>query len=212
MADKIQKKSSRAGASGSKEKILAAGLQEFAEHGLAGARVDQIAGRAGVNKAMIYYHFASKDNLYREVIRQNIITQLLSMRRHLEEGGDLPGLFAGASDTYYQLFSKQPQMVKIMLRELTNIEGEVSSEIINSIKGSKLPVQIMKIMSDGVEKGKLRDVDVLQAWVSFVSMNLGYILLSPFINRILDITDIEKFMAERKSAVVDLFLNGVLAK
>jgi len=46
------------------DKILKAALVEFAEYGLAGARVDRISKRAGVNKAMLYYHFSSKDNLY----------------------------------------------------------------------------------------------------------------------------------------------------
>jgi AcrR family transcriptional regulator len=49
----------------SPDRILAAAAAEFAERGFAGARVDRIARRARVNKAMIYYHFASKQRLYR---------------------------------------------------------------------------------------------------------------------------------------------------
>jgi TetR/AcrR family transcriptional regulator len=47
-----------------KEKILEAALTEFAERGFDGARVDRIASEAGVNKALIYYHFKSKEELY----------------------------------------------------------------------------------------------------------------------------------------------------
>jgi AcrR family transcriptional regulator len=47
-----------------KDKILTAALDEFAAKGFAGTRVDQIARAAGVNKAMIYYHFASKQELF----------------------------------------------------------------------------------------------------------------------------------------------------
>jgi len=43
-------------------KILDAAVQEFSVNGLAGARMDQIAAVAGVNKALLYYHFDSKDN------------------------------------------------------------------------------------------------------------------------------------------------------
>lgn len=50
-----------------KNKILAAALDEFAAKGFAGTRVDQIALAAGVNKAMIYYHFASKEDLFNEL-------------------------------------------------------------------------------------------------------------------------------------------------
>src|SRR5579863_3415174 len=45
-------------------RILDAALSEFALHGLAGARTERIASAAGVNKALLYYHFDSKEKLY----------------------------------------------------------------------------------------------------------------------------------------------------
>ena len=53
----------------SPDRILAAAALEFAERGYAGARVDRIARRARVNKAMSDYHFASKQGLYRALLR-----------------------------------------------------------------------------------------------------------------------------------------------
>src|SRR5881397_1660413 len=54
----------------SPEQILDAAALEFAERGYAGARVDRIARRAAVNKAMLYYHFKSKQRLYRTLLRR----------------------------------------------------------------------------------------------------------------------------------------------
>lgn len=51
-----------------KDKILEASLREFAEKGFDGARIDHIAKIAGVNKALIYYHFKSKEELYIAII------------------------------------------------------------------------------------------------------------------------------------------------
>ena len=48
--------------------ILEAAEGIFAEVGLAGARIDAIAGAAGINKAMLYYYFKSKEGLYRAVL------------------------------------------------------------------------------------------------------------------------------------------------
>ena len=50
--------------------ILAAARDEFAEHGLGGARVDRIAERAGLNKRLIYYYFTDKEQLFRAVLEQ----------------------------------------------------------------------------------------------------------------------------------------------
>jgi AcrR family transcriptional regulator len=55
-----------------KERILAAALDEFATKGFAGTRVDQIAQAAGVNKAMIYYHFAGKQELFDQLFQSEM--------------------------------------------------------------------------------------------------------------------------------------------
>jgi len=55
-----------------RERILAAALQEFSAKGLAGARVDRIARRARVNKRMLYHYFGNKDDLYREILRRKL--------------------------------------------------------------------------------------------------------------------------------------------
>src|SRR3954471_8702056 len=54
----------------SPDRILGAAAAEFAERGYAGARVDRIARRARVNKAMLYYHFGSKQSLYLALLRK----------------------------------------------------------------------------------------------------------------------------------------------
>ena len=54
----------------SPDRILAAAAVEFAARGFGGARVDRIARRARVNKAMLYYHFKSKQGLYRALLRR----------------------------------------------------------------------------------------------------------------------------------------------
>jgi len=52
-----------------RSRILDAALSEFAANGLAGARTEQIAQSAGVNKALLYYYFESKEKLYRRRLR-----------------------------------------------------------------------------------------------------------------------------------------------
>src|SRR5881392_1822529 len=56
----------------SRERILAAAFQEFAAQGFAGARVDNIASRAGINKRMLYHYFGDKESLFREVLRRKM--------------------------------------------------------------------------------------------------------------------------------------------
>ena len=57
-------------AKGRAELLLAAAREAFAARGLEGARVDDIAQRAGTNKQLVYHYFGSKDGLYTAVLEQ----------------------------------------------------------------------------------------------------------------------------------------------
>lgn len=64
-----------------KEKIFAAALSVFAEHGLAGARMEQIASEAQTTKRMVVYYFRTKDSLYQAVL-EHVYTRI----RETEQG------------------------------------------------------------------------------------------------------------------------------
>ncbi|MEO7244765.1 MAG: TetR/AcrR family transcriptional regulator [Rubrivivax sp.] len=71
------------GASAARASILAAARAEFAAKGLTGARVNQIAARAGVNKQLLYYYFGSKDQLYRTAL-EDVYAEIRALERGLE--------------------------------------------------------------------------------------------------------------------------------
>ncbi|HEY1640686.1 MAG TPA: TetR family transcriptional regulator [Streptosporangiaceae bacterium] len=75
-----------------KELLLAAATEEFAEHGLAGARIDRIAERAGANKRLLYVYFGDKNQLFDAVLERQIGTLAEAVPL---TPGDL-GAFAGA--------------------------------------------------------------------------------------------------------------------
>src|SRR5512147_1503209 len=66
--------------------ILDAALEVFGERGLAGARLDDIARRAGVSKGTIYLYFANKEELFREMIRGTLVETLVDGERLPDEG------------------------------------------------------------------------------------------------------------------------------
>lgn len=65
-----------------KAKILAAAVEEFARYGLAGTRIEAIATRCNLTKAMICYYFESKEGLYRAVL-QLLVDELSAAFEHL---------------------------------------------------------------------------------------------------------------------------------
>lgn len=70
------------------QQIVDAALAVFGEQGLAGARLDDIARRAGIAKGTIYLYFENKEELFREVVRQTIVTRVEELSRTFGHPGD----------------------------------------------------------------------------------------------------------------------------
>lgn len=194
------------------DRILAAALTEFAEKGLEGARVDRIAALAGVNKAMIYYHFDSKDKLYQAVIRKHLGGVKSVIKQSLDEAQDLEEIFVRMADLYASLFQAAGKYRPIILRDLA-AGGEHVRKIMLEITGEIGATRKLKALLDrGKREGRFRAVDGKQAVISFIGMNLFYLLAAPLINDIWELKNDDKFRRERPQAVVDLFLNGLRAQ
>ena len=89
-----------------KAKLLEAALDEFAQYGIAGARVDRIAAKAGCNKAMIYAYFCSKEGLFEELLKIQIDRMIQSVPITPD---DLPGYAGRLFDSY----ADQPQILRL---------------------------------------------------------------------------------------------------
>jgi AcrR family transcriptional regulator len=87
--------------------LIAAARAEFAEHGLAGGRVDRIAASAQANKAQIYHYFGSKAQLF-DAVWEDLVTQIVQAAPIDVE--DLPGFAEQLSDTY----DRHPELIRII--------------------------------------------------------------------------------------------------
>jgi AcrR family transcriptional regulator len=88
---KVRPRSSKA----TKELLLAAAGEEFSEYGLAGARIDRIAERAGANKRLLYVYFGDKDQLFDTVLARHIDALMESIPL---KDGDLTAFAAARFD------------------------------------------------------------------------------------------------------------------
>ena len=100
-------------------------------------------------------------------------------------------------------------MRSIMLRELATPHKEIIDEIVNMLLASGLPTVIWEKLTEGQADGSVRDMSARQATLSFVLMNMGYLLVAPLADQVMNVEDRAQFIEERKKAVVDLFLYGV---
>jgi len=195
-----------------REKILQVAREEFGKLGLAGARVDRIAQKARVNKAMIYYHFRSKEKLYRAVIDSHMEKIGAFLERSLAEDPDVEVFIAKLAAFYNGIALDRPGFLPIILREIASGGEYVKEALTRIVVGRGLGRKLEKLIEHGIKTGQYRKIDTKQAIVSFWGMNMFYILLAPVINSVWEIADEKRFRDIRPSHVVDLFLYGIKAR
>jgi AcrR family transcriptional regulator len=146
-------------AKATQERLLLAAIDEFAEHGLAGARIDRIAERAGANKRLIYAYFGSKDDLFDAVLARTlgILTEAVPFT-----GEDLPG-YAGA---LFDQIAGQPKVLR--LATWRNFERATASEPERASYARKIAA-IKAAQKAGKVDTALRAPDLLAILMSLVT-------------------------------------------
>jgi TetR/AcrR family transcriptional regulator len=201
---------SRPGPRGKKEqtraRILHAALHEFAAEGMEGARIDAIARAARVNKALLYYYFHDKEQLYGAVLDQVFSGLAVAVGQALDR--DLPPrekllAWAGA---HFDYVASEPVYPRLVLREMMRA-GRAGSPHIRRIANKYLrPIQerLMALFHAGITSGEFRAVSPPHFIVSVIAMNVFYISAAPMLREMQGVEPLSaERIAERRAAVLD---------
>ena len=146
-------------ATDSQSAIFTAAALEFSDRGFDAASVDRIAARAGVNKAMLYYHYGSKRAVYVEVLR-DMFRAVGARARAIANG---PGTASEKLDvwiaTIVEEAAARPWFPPIMLRELASGAPRLDPEtfaLMNTVFAA-----VRDVITQGQDEGAFRDADPL---------------------------------------------------
>lgn len=192
--------------------ILAAARDEFAEHGLGGARMDRIAERAGLNKRLIYYYFEDKEQLFRAVLEQAYLDIREQERKlnllELKPADAVRRLVEFTWDYYLA----HPEFLSLLnsanLHRARHLQGSDKVREMNS----PLVATLGEILEHGRRDGSFRGgIDPVQLYVSIAGLSYFYLsnnfTLSAIFGR--DLMS-PKARSERLSHMIELVLGYVL--
>jgi TetR/AcrR family transcriptional regulator len=165
------------------ERLLHAATRVFAESGFAGARVDEIARRARVNKAMIYYHFGTKRDLYRAVLTRLFGQVRHQMERIARSEADPARRLAAFYAQLIQLFESDPALPHILLREILAGGRHLHPEAARGFAG--FLELIRGAVEEGIRAGRMRPVDPLLLHLTLMGPIALYFVSEPFRRRLL---------------------------
>ena len=153
--------------------IIKAALEVFGECGLANARLQDIAERAGVSKGTIYLYFPNKEELFREMIRQTAVAAI-----ERAEQANVPGTPSAQLVAFmrgYWAFVRSPVFITIYrlvlaeLHQFPDLARFYAQEVV--ARGQKL---LSEIIRRGVDAGEFREIDPMVAarmLVAIIVMN-----------------------------------------
>ena len=159
------------------QKILDAALEEFAHHGLGGARVERIAQRAGANKRMIYYYFRSKEALFLAALEASY-AHIRSAERTLDlEHRDPREAVKRLVEFTWHYYLEHPEFMTLLNSENLHKGRHVKSSGRLREMHSPLVGTLRAILRRGEQQGLFRrGVDPVQLYISIAGE--GYFYLS----------------------------------
>ncbi len=189
-------------------RIVATAEEIFAERGLAGARMDDIARAAKVNKALLYYYFRSKEELHRFVL-EALLSQLRA--RVGEAGADAPSprkRLSAIVDHFFDFVQRHPNYPRLIQREIMSRGpnmGWIVSEYYRPLHG-----RLVRLIEEGISAGEFRRVDARNAAVTVVSIMVHYFAAAPVLRSVLGHDPLRpQEVAKRRQAVQDFLKHGL---
>lgn len=160
---------------GMRARILAAARDEFATHGIAGARVDRIAETAGANKRMLYYHIGNKEDLYLAVLEAEYEHIRASERKLNLEALAPTEAIARLVEFTWQHYLDNPQFIALLNNENLHRARYLKQSKKVTQMHSPFVALIGDILRRGIESGDFRTgIDPVQLYISIASLSYFY--------------------------------------
>jgi TetR/AcrR family transcriptional regulator len=172
----------RARSAATRSAILAAAAQSFAQSGLAGARTDAIAASAGVNKAMLYYYFQSKDALYEAVLEEHFREFNRQALALLAEPGSPRSLLLRYVGLHFDFISARHRYAALFQQAMT-AGGALPARLVRKYFLPRSRA-VDRLLARGIRVGEFRPVDRFHAAVSLVALIVFYFSAAAVLRRL----------------------------
>lgn len=187
--------------------ILDAAVREFAQEGIAGARIDAIARAAGVNKALLYYYFRDKERLYGAALDHVFSGLRQRIFAVLDQGLSPRETILAWARAHFDYVARAGINPGLLSREMMRAGRHGSPHLRRLARNYFRPVsqRLLAVMRQGMASGEFRQVDPLHFLFSVISMIVFYFSSAPLI-RLLRGEDplAPAQIAARRAAVLDL--------
>lgn len=189
--------------------ILAAARVVFHKHGMAGARMQQIADEAGINKALLHYYFRSKEKLFKAVFLEGFKTIVPRMNSIFDSDMPLFSKIETFAEQYISFILQNPFLPAFVIQEMNN-NPHFAKEYLSSLSKPN-PRQFMQQIKKEVDAGNIRPVDPLQLILNIFSLCLFPFMAGTMIQEVTGMNkkQYQQILTQRKKEVAQFIINAI---
>ncbi len=192
------------------EKILNAAREVFIRKGMEGARMQEIADEAGINKALLHYYFRTKEKLFDAIFFNIVKFAFPSLTSIAQEKTDFVPKLNKIIDTYFDLLLNHPFLPGFIIKEL-NRDPSGLFELIT--KHGLSPDYILAPIEQAMDCGEIKRMDPRHLVINIVSMCVFPFAVRPIMNYLLFKDDKEAMMAfynERAEVIKKFVIDSIV--
>ncbi|HEY2856016.1 MAG TPA: TetR/AcrR family transcriptional regulator [Gemmatimonadaceae bacterium] len=199
------------------ERILDAAHRVFLRHGSAGARTQEIADEAGVNKALLHYYFRTKERLAAAVFRRAASRLLPPVIATLGSDDDLETKVARVVEIELDVLLAHPYLPGYIIAELTH-QPERARQFVAALTGMSIDDLAPRVLGTLAEQirerahdGRMRPIATEQFLLNLLSLCIFPFAARPMVQAILRLDDdgFTRFIARRKRELPTFFLQAL---
>ena len=202
------KLASRRRGEASRASILAAAERVFAQTGLAGARTDLIAAEAGVNKALLYYYFKSKERLYQAVLEDHFKEFNQKALEVLVAPGSAQKILLRYVSLHFDFISARHRHAPLF-QQFMSAGGKMSQMLVRKYFTPRSQA-FGKLLERGMRDGEFRRTDRFHTGISIVALIVFYFSAAPVLQMLGHADAYGKANLKRRKAEVLDFIRHAL--
>ncbi|MEI7472618.1 MAG: TetR/AcrR family transcriptional regulator [Chitinophagaceae bacterium] len=192
------------------EKILLAAKKVFTTHGMAGARMQDIADEAGINKALLHYYFRDKEKLFEVIFMEEAQKFFPKINSIFESALPLFEKIERFCDEYITEMMHHPYLAWFIMNEL-NRDPEKFLNSSWAKANLPNPIRLVEQMEREIKKGTIRRIQPVHLLMHLLSMTVFPFIAKPMMQKALQMDDahFKKIMEERRKEIPRFIIESI---
>jgi len=197
--------------SDTQNKIIEAARNVFIKKGMNGARMQEIADEAGINKALLHYYFKNKQTLFKAIFEMVFEQMFSNFSVLISTEMDFLDKIREFTNRYIEMLIQNPFLPIFLLNEINHtpdIVAHMSNKIMPNVQ------MFAQSFQEEVQKGKIRDINFEELIINIIALCIFPIISKNIFKEIFKIQEAEvtQFLENRKKTVPEFIINSIKIK